>query len=247
MGDIRARRARCAWRSRRARGGLAGLTGLAGLAGLTATGAHAGRADDVRDALASPELSYFLLAMGVLALLYELASPGLGVAGALGAVLVVLGLVALSGLEFRSAGLPLLLLAAVLLAAELFTPVTGAFAAAGTVALLAAGAVLFDEEGIGALVLWPVALVAGAGALLAGRLAWRARETPLATGTETFVGREAVVRHAESGTGQVLLEGAWWTVRGRDGPVAEGERVRVVGTEGLDLVVESADPEEESP
>lgn len=198
----------------------------------------------LRQALASPELAFLFLSIGTLAVLYELASPGIGVAGAVGVVLLVLGFVALSVLPFNAAGLLLLLLAAALFVAEVFTPGLGAFAAGGTVALLFAGLLLFrGEEGVDPAVLWPVTLLVGAGSLLAGRLAWKARRAPPTTGRDLLIGREAVVRRAEGGAGQVLLEGAWWTVRGRDHPVAEGERVRVVGQDGLNLVVVSAGPE----
>ncbi|WP_059007500.1 NfeD family protein [Streptomyces specialis] len=76
------------------------------------------------------------------------------------------------------------------------------------------------------------------GSLRAGRLTRRAFLARPTTGREALVGREAVVRRTGNGkAGQVLLEGAWWTVRGRDTAVTEGQRVRVVDQEGLDLVV----------
>jgi membrane protein implicated in regulation of membrane protease activity len=37
--------------------------------------------------------------------------------------------------------------------------------------------------------------------------------------------------------GQVFLEGAWWSVRSTE-PLAEGQQVRVVDMDGLELVVE---------
>ncbi|MGK5533909.1 NfeD family protein [Streptomyces sp. URMC 129] len=111
-----------------------------------------------------------------------------------------------------------------------------------------------DTLTIAALVVLVAAALAAvaAGLLRAGRLTRRAFLTRPTTGREALVGREAVVRRARGGTGQVLLEGAWWTVRGRDAPVREGRRVRVVGQEGLDLLVEDAEnaggvTEEESP
>ncbi|MFI6012578.1 nodulation protein NfeD [Streptomyces sp. NPDC051243] len=200
---------------------------------------------ELRQWLASPELAYLFLSIGTLAVIYELASPGMGFAGVIGVVLLVLGFVALSVLPFDVGGLLLLALAAALFVAEVFTPGIGIFAAGGTVALLFAGVLLFRGElGVDPAVLWPTALVVGAGSVLAGRLAWRARKAPTTTGHEALLGREAVVRSAAGGTGQVWLEGAWWTVRGRDDAVvAEGRHVRVVDHDGLELIVESAEPE----
>lgn len=211
-----------------------------------AGGQELGALDALRQALASPELAYLLLALGALALVYEVASPGVGVAGAAGLVLLALGFVGLSALPFRAPGLLLLLLATVLFVAEVLVWGVGVFAAGGTVALLCAGALLFrGGESVSGGVLWPVALAVGAGALAAGRLAARVRKRPPSTGWHTLLGREAEVRGTEGaadGGARVRLEGAWWSVRGRDGPVSEGQRVRVVAHEGLALVVVQAGP-----
>jgi membrane-bound serine protease (ClpP class) len=197
---------------------------------------------EVRQFLASPELAYLFLSIGTLALIYELASPGMGFGGVLGVILLVLGFVALSVLPFNVGGLLLLILAAALFVAEVLTPGVGIFAAGGTVSLLFAGVLMFRGElGVDPAVLWPTALVVGGGSVLAGRLAWRARKAPPTTGHQALLGREAAVRRVERGTGQVLLEGAWWTVRGRDAALAEGQHVRVVDHDGLELIVEPAE------
>ncbi|MFC9915018.1 nodulation protein NfeD [Streptomyces sp. NPDC127197] len=197
---------------------------------------------EVRQLLASPELAFLFLSIGTLALIYELANPGIGFAGAIGLVLLVLGFVALSVLPFHVGGLLLLVLAAGLFAAEVLTPGVGVFAAGGTVALVFAGILLFRGElGVDPAVLWPTAVVVGGGSLLAGRLAWRARQAQATTGADGLLGQQAVVVRADGGTGQVWLEGAWWTVRGRTAPVTAGQHVRVVDIDGLDLIVERAD------
>ncbi|MBT2367274.1 nodulation protein NfeD [Streptomyces sp. ISL-10] len=198
---------------------------------------------ELRQLLASPELAFLFLSIGTLAVIYELANPGMGFAGVIGVILLVLGFVALSVLPFNVGGLLLLALAAALFVAEVLTPGVGVFAAGGTVALVFAGVLMFRGElGVDPAVLWPTALVVGGGSVLAGRLAWRARKAPATTGHQALLDREAVVRHAEGGTGQVLLEGAWWTVRCRDAALAEGRHVRVVDHDGLELIVEPVEP-----
>jgi membrane-bound serine protease (ClpP class) len=86
-----------------------------------------------------------------------------------------------------------------------------------------------------------VALVVGGGSVLAGRLAWCARRAPSVSGREGLLGRQVTVRTTDGATGQVLLDGAWWTARSRGAPLQPGQRVRVVDLDGLDLIV---DPEE---
>jgi membrane-bound serine protease (ClpP class) len=110
------------------------------------------------------------------------------------------------------------------------------------VSLALAGILLFRGElGVDPAVLWPTAVVVGGGSVLAGRLAWRARRAPATTGQAGLRGREAVVRRVHGEAGQVLLDGAWWTVRDRTAPVTEGQLVRVVDLDELELIVESAE------
>jgi membrane-bound serine protease (ClpP class) len=194
--------------------------------------------------LADPNLAFLFLSIGTLAVLYELASPGAGLGGVIGAVLLVLGFVALSVLPVNLAGLLLLALAAALFAAELFTPGVGVFAGGGTIALLLAGVLLFDGPVAVAMpVLWPVAIVVGGGTVLAGRLAWRARRAPTVSGTGGLSGRHAVVEDiVTANSGSVRLDGAWWRARRHSGPLTPGQTVRIVELDGLDLIVEPATP-----
>jgi membrane-bound serine protease (ClpP class) len=192
--------------------------------------------------LADPNLAFLFLSLGTLAIIYELANPGIGFGGIAGAIFLLLGFFALSVLPINLVGVLLLVLAAALFVAELFVPGVGVFAAGGTVALVLGGLFLFDGAvRIDPAVLIPVALVVGGGSVLAGRLAWRARRAPSVSGREGLLGRQVTVRTAEGATGQVLLDGAWWTVRSRGVPLTPGQTVRVVDLHGLELIV---DPEE---
>lgn len=190
--------------------------------------------------LADPNLAFLFLSIGTLALIYELATPGMGLGGVIGVVMLVLGFFALSVLPVNIAGLLLLALAAGLFVAEVFAPGVGVFAGGGVIALIFAGLFLFERGfEVNPMVVWPTAVVIGAGVVVAGRLAWRARRGRAVSGPESFRGREAVLRSASGASGQVLFEGAWWTVRSREaGPLRAGQLVRVLGLDGLTLVVE---------
>jgi membrane-bound serine protease (ClpP class) len=196
--------------------------------------------------LADPNLAFLLLSIGTLALIYELASPGMGLGGVLGAVMLALGFVALSVLPVNLAGVLLLVLAAALFVGEVLTPGVGVFAAGGAIALAAAGLLLFEGSvQVSPAVLWPTALVIGAAALLAGQLAWRARRVPSVSGVETLAGRQAPVRRVlDEHTGQVMLDGSWWTVHSRTVPLKEDQRVVVLAVDGVVLLVEPINHEE---
>jgi membrane-bound serine protease (ClpP class) len=147
----------------------------------------------------------------------------------------------------NAAGLLLLLLAAVMFVAELFAPGVGVAAAGGTGALVLAGVFLFPDTpglGLSMAVVLPVAAVVGAAVVLAGRLVVRSHHAPVsASGPGVFIGQVATVSRLGDAPALVFVEGAWWTVRSAEPPApADGATVRVVGLEGLDLIVEVIDP-----
>ena len=58
-------------------------------------------------------------------------------------------------------------------------------------------------------------------------------------GNESLVGQFATVRAAIDGEGKVFIHGEYWDAHA-EAPIEEGERVRVVGVDGLKLRVEHA-------
>jgi len=195
----------------------------------------------IQQKLADPNIAFLFLSIGTLALIYELASPGIGAGGAVGVVLLLLALFSLSVLPVNTVGLLLLGLAVALFVAELFAPGIGVAAAGGTAALVLSGIFLFDDAPglqVSMAVVAPLAAVVGGAVVFAGRLVLRTRATEsTTTGTGLFLNRTVTVQHAVSGRGQALLEGAWWNVRPVNGELQPG-RARIVDVDGLDLVVE---------
>lgn len=201
----------------------------------------------IQQTLADPNLAFLFLSLGTLAVIYELASPGVGAGGVIGAISLLLALVSLSVLPVDAVGLLLLLTAAVMFVAELFAPGVGVAAAGGTVALVLAGIFLFPETSgldLSIAVVLPVATVIGAAVVVAGRLVVRSRRAPVnASGHGLLLGQVVTVRRRGEAPAQAFVEGAWWTVRAPGAtPLREGSTVRVVGIEGLDLIVEPVAP-----
>jgi membrane-bound serine protease (ClpP class) len=202
--------------------------------------------------LADPNIAFLLLTLGTLGLIYELATPGVGVAGATGAVALLLALFSLSVLPVNAVGLLLLAVAAGLFVAELFAPGVAGFAFGGAVVLVLAALFLFDDtEGVSVdlMAVLPTAVVAAAAAVLAGRLVLRTRTQPsVASGTDLLTGQTLTVRTAEPDgtTGRAFAEGAWWTVRSTGPPLRVGEAVRVREVDELVLVVEPLQRKEQT-
>lgn len=192
--------------------------------------------------LADPNIAFLLSSVGTLALIYELANPGGGLAGAIGVIFLVLAFFALSVLSVDVAGLILLALAAGLFIAELFAPGIGVFAGGGALALLAAGLFLFDDVpgltvDLGFLV--PVSAVVGVAVVWAGRVARKVRFAPAYRGSGgELVGMRGTVRRSDGDRGQAMVSGSLWGVRSAGTPLEAGQTVEVVDRQGLTLIVE---------
>jgi membrane-bound serine protease (ClpP class) len=89
---------------------------------------------------------------------------------------------------------------------------------------------------------WDLLVVVGALLLEIGEVFfwfWYTRRRRIQVGAETLIGLEGVVVTPCRPRGQVRLQGEIWDARCEAGAAA-GERVRVVGREGLTLAVEAA-------
>jgi membrane-bound serine protease (ClpP class) len=214
---------------------------------LDTTGAEVEEADlgfarSILQWLADPNIAFLFISIGTLAVIYELANPGIGAGGITGAILLLLAFTALSVLPVSAAGVILLVLAAALFIAELFVPGIGVFAAGGTVALILGGLFLFRGPiGVDPAALWPVAILVGGGSLVLGRVAWRTRGLVSVSGTDAIVGARGVVKQVDGRDAQVFLQGSWWGARSRSGGLRRGQEVRVVEMDGLRLIVEPED------
>jgi len=198
-----------------------------------------GFARSVLQWLTDPNIAFLFISIGTLAIIYELANPGIGAGGITGAILLLLAFTALSVLPVNAAGAILLVLAGALFVAELFVPGIGVFAAGGTVALVLGGLFLFRGPiGVDPVVLVPMAVLAGAGALGLGRVAWRTRRLVGVSGTQAIVGSRGVVKEIEGDDLQVFVQGSWWGARARSGSLRPGQDIRVVEMDGLRLIVE---------
>jgi len=190
--------------------------------------------------IADPNLALLFLSIGTLAVVYEAANPGLGFAGIAGVILLLTGFFALSVLPVSTTGVALLVLAVALFIGEIFVPGVGVLAGGGTIALLLAGIFLFEGElQVSPPVLWPTAAVMGAATTIAGRAALKARLQPSTTGTGTLIGESRTIVDAEGQSGSLFLDGAWWSVRSSTGDLEPGMLVRIVGIDGLELIVET--------
>jgi membrane-bound ClpP family serine protease len=146
-------------------------------------------------------------------------------------------------------GLLLVLLGAILVAAEAHVPSHGALGA-GAVASLAVGvALLVSAAGSAVLVaVFAGLLVAGVGSVALWQVVRKALQTRRLRERNTLVGRLGVAR----GTDSVFVDGALWRARQWDleqdeAPLAPGDPVVVERVNGLTLTVRPAEEWEVAP
>lgn len=194
--------------------------------------------------LADPNLAFVFMSLGTLAIIYEIANPGLGAGGILGAVLLILAFFSLSVLPVNYAGVALIVLAGVLFVIELFVPGIGVAAAGGAVALVLGGLFLFQEPtgvGIDLWVLLPVSVVVAGLAAAAAWLVGRTRGGASRVASDALLERTARVHRPDPDEpARVVLDGTYWRVRPHEDdpmPLRDGDHVTVVDRDNIELIV----------
>jgi len=192
------------------------------------------------DVISDPNITFLLLSLGSLALIYEFVAPGHIFPGVFGAIALIIAFFSLSVLPFNWAGLALILVAFVLFVLELFVTSHGILGIGGVVALVLGG-ILFTSGNppdfqVSKWLIYGLAAGIGAFFLFVVTSIIRVRRQP-AVVTTTLVGRQAVARSPLDPTGMVFLEGEYWSATVEEGRVEPGERVVVTGMHGLRLIV----------
>jgi membrane-bound serine protease (ClpP class) len=184
--------------------------------------------------LVNPNIALMLLVFGALLIYLEFNTPGTIVPGALGTLMLLLGIFALDLLPIRFTAVLLLIAAFALMLLEAKFGGHGALALAGIVCLIF-GTLTLVAAPIPELRIRPwvaIAVSVGFGGITVFlvRLAWRARRMKARLGADALVGSAASAMEALVPQGHVLVEGEIWDAVASE-PVPAGTRLRVVGHE----------------
>ena len=194
--------------------------------------------------LMDPNVTFIVLAIGLLSLYVEFNHPGAIVPGVVGFFFVVLAIFALNILPMRYAALGLILMAFVFFALEAKFVSHGVLTIAG-IASLTIGALLLVDGPIPQMRvhLWTALSVSVPLGLITAFLmsiALKARRNKRASGVEAMIGEIGTAETALTPEGKVFIHGETWNARATS-PVNVGEHVRVVRVEGLKLEVEAVE------
>ena len=201
--------------------------------------------ENLLDWLVNPNIALLLLVGGALLIYLEFNTPGTIVPGALGTLMVLLGIFGLNLLPIRYTAVMLLLAALMMLVLEAKVGGHGALAIAGIVCLTL-GTLTLVAAPVPELAVSPwVAIAVGAGfggiTVFLVRLAVRARRMKARLGADALVGSRASAMEPLTPEGHVLVEGEIWRAVAEES-VAAGTPLRVIGHDQYLLRVTPADP-----
>jgi len=191
--------------------------------------------------ITNPNVAYLLLIVGINAIIIELYNPGLGGAGILGIICLVLGAYALHLLPLNYAGLALLVVGVILFIAEAITPSYGIFGLGGIVSFIAGSLLLYDTDipafQISFAVVGAISTVTALLLIFVIRTALKQRKKGPVSGLDGLIGKEGRVLADFTDEGRVFAEGETWTATA-DVPLARNDKVVVRDINGLTLKVE---------
>jgi membrane-bound serine protease (ClpP class) len=194
--------------------------------------------------LVNPNIAILLIVGGALLIYLEFNTPGTIVPGALGTLMVLLGIFGLNLLPIRYTAVLLLIGAVVLMALEAKFGGHGALAIGGIVCLMFGTLTLVaapvPQMAISPWVAIAVSTAFGGITVFLVRLAVRARRRKARLGADALVGSAASAMEPLTPEGHVLVEGEIWQAVASE-PVKAGARLRVVGHEQYLLQVEPED------
>jgi membrane-bound serine protease (ClpP class) len=199
--------------------------------------------------LADPTIVGILFTLGSTGLIAELWSPNF-VTGILGALMILLALVASGTLPLNVGGLLLLLFGMTLFGLEITVASHGLLSLGGVICVALGLSALFTEpvdpfQPVAQVAMPVIVVVSATGALFGGLIAFgaiRSRRVgvraPVMLG-HAVAGTFGIVRSPLSPVGSVVAGGEEWSARTADGSsLSRGTRVKVIKVDGLTLTVE---------
>lgn len=193
--------------------------------------------------ITDPTIAYILLSLGTLALVFELSSPGAILPGVIGGLFLLFALFGLGTLPINLTGLLLIVFGFLLFLADIFAPTHGILTAGGVISFVFGSFMLINAGDAPFLAISTSAIISVTLGLTAffvfvvGAVVRSRRRQPV-TGKAGLLGMTGRAKTELSPRGMVFVDGALWEAVSQAGIVQEGSVVKVVGQEGLTLVVD---------
>ena len=187
--------------------------------------------------VSSPEIAYLLLSGGMMAIFFEVITPGGFILGTTGGVMLLLGAIGLKMLPFNWAGIVLIVAGVVLMAVDLIAGTSGLLTLLGLPVMCLGGVFLFRAPG-GELLQISLSFIAGTAIALGicfGVVAYfviKGLRRRISTGKQGMIGLTVEV----IADGQVKCHGEIWRAKS-DEVMTVGETGIVTAVDGMTLTV----------
>ncbi|HEY63993.1 MAG TPA: nodulation protein NfeD [Caldilineae bacterium] len=196
--------------------------------------------------LIDPNIAYILLTLGTLALIAEFYNPGAILPGVSGVIALVLAFIALGSLPVNWGGVVLIIIALAFFLADIKVP-GFALSVAGVISFILGSLFLFSPftptpPTMPRLSVSPWLLVTMTAIIvgfftIAVTAGLRAQRRASLTGTHMLVGQTGIVLSDLNPRGVVQVQSETWTAITAEGPIPAGETIKVIGVDGLHVLV----------
>lgn len=192
--------------------------------------------------LSSPDIAYLLLVGGLLALFYEIITPGGFILGITGAVMLLFGSIGLKMLPFNWAGVALVGAGIIVMGIDLLVGGMGILSILGIAVLVSGGIFLFQAPGgellsVSLSVIIGMTVALGLSFALFALMISRSLRAPVTTGKKGLIGLEVHITEDLAPEGMVKCHGEVWKARAESTYILKDHIGKVVGVEGLTLVI----------
>lgn len=195
--------------------------------------------------ITNPNVAYLLMLIGIYGLMLEGFHPGAILPGVVGAISLLLALFAFQVLPVNYAGLALIALGVLLIAAEAFVPSFGSLGLGGVISFVIGSVILMKSNVPGLQIAWQligsIAFVAATLLLALILLLVRSRRRPAVTGADQMLAEPAYALNDFEAAGLVRVRGELWQAVSAV-PVHAGQALRIVKVRGLTLEVAPLSP-----
>ncbi|MBR0168487.1 MAG: nodulation protein NfeD [Synergistaceae bacterium] len=193
--------------------------------------------------VSSPEIAYLLLSGGMMAIFFEIITPGGFILGTTGGVMLLLGAIGLKMLPFNWAGIVLVVAGIILMCADIIAGTSGVLMLLGIPVMCIGGVFLFRAPG-GELLQISLSFIAGIAIALGicfGLMAYfivKGLRRKVSTGRQGMIGLTAeVISDIGEGFGQVKCHGEIWRARSDGGEIPAGHEGVVRAVDGMTLII----------
>ncbi|MBD3271445.1 MAG: nodulation protein NfeD [Elusimicrobia bacterium] len=190
--------------------------------------------------LVNPNLAYILMILGFYGLLYEFTHPGIGFPGIAGVIAIILAFFSMQMLPTNYAGVALIGLAVALFIAEVWVPSFGLLTLGGIISMVLGSLILFESPAeylrVSISIIIPLVLTTAGITFFLVRLVVKSQRRKTLTGIESMIGMTGEASGRIDKKGKIFINGELWNVE-TDEPVEDGEKVTVIGREGMILKI----------